>query len=78
MKKMMILAVLCLAAASSYADVTLDSLFTDHMVLQRKIPVTVFGQASPGEKVTVSFAGQSRSTTTDPGVLPARKWATVG
>ena len=65
MKKMMILAVLCLAAASSYADVTLDTLFTDHMVLQRKIPVTVFGQASPDEKVTVSFAGQSRSTTAD-------------
>ena len=43
--------------------VTLDGLFTDHMVLQRDIPVTVAGAAAPGEKVTVAFAGQKLTAT---------------
>ncbi|MDF9799252.1 sialate O-acetylesterase [Catalinimonas alkaloidigena] len=37
-------------------------LFCDHMVLQRDVSVPVWGDASPNQKVTVSFAGQSKST----------------
>ena len=40
------------------ADVTVSSIFGDHMVLQREMPVPVWGDAAPGEKVVVSFAGQ--------------------
>ena len=40
--------------------VQLNPLFTDHMVLQRNQPVPVYGTASPGEKVTVEFAGQKK------------------
>lgn len=44
------------------AGVTLPKLFTDNMVLQCDRPVPVWGTAAPQEKVTVSFAGQTRET----------------
>ena len=47
-----------LAAPAAYADVRLAKIFSDHMVLQRNVPVSVWGWADPGEKVTVAFAGQ--------------------
>jgi sialate O-acetylesterase len=49
------------------ADVTLPGLFSDHMVVQRGLPVHVWGKAAPGESVTVTFRGESRSTS--PGEL---------
>jgi sialate O-acetylesterase len=58
------LAFLVLLAASLRGDVTLAPLFTDHAVVQRDQPLPVWGRAEPGEKVTVAFRGQSRSTTT--------------
>ena len=45
------------------ADVTLAPLFTDHAVLQRDKLVPIWGKAGPGEKVTVTFAGQTLRTT---------------
>ncbi len=44
-------------------DVTVPAIFSDHMVLQREARVPVWGSAAPGEKVTVTLAGQSHSTT---------------
>jgi sialate O-acetylesterase len=41
------------------------SLFTQGMVLQRETIVPVWGSASPGEQVSVEFAGQKKSTTAD-------------
>lgn len=57
-------ALLALAAGvlSVRADVTLPALFSDHMVLQRGARVPVWGVATPGEKITVVFAGQSPAT----------------
>ena len=46
-----------------FADVELAELFNSHMVLQRDAKVPIWGKAVPGEKVTVSFNGQSVSTT---------------
>ena len=46
------------------AEVRLASPFTDHMVLQRDQPVPIWGTATPGEKITVKFAGQKKSTVT--------------
>lgn len=40
-------------------------LFQDYAVLQQGKPVPVWGTADAGEKVTVSFAGQTVSTTAD-------------
>ena len=47
------------------ADVKLPSIFGNSMVLQRDLPVPVWGWAEPGEKVTVSLAGQSKDTVAD-------------
>ncbi len=46
------------------ADVKLPQIFSDNMVLQRNAAVPVWGTAEPGEKVTVSFAGQTQSVKT--------------
>lgn len=45
------------------ADVKLSQLFGDNMVLQREIPVPVWGWADQGEHVTVSFGNQKKSAT---------------
>lgn len=41
------------------------SVFTDHMVLQQAVPAPVWGTGKPGENVTVTFAGQTKSTKAD-------------
>lgn len=56
----------CLAVlTTTHAAVQMPSIFTDHMVLQRDLPVPVWGKASPGEDVTVEFAGQKKTTKAD-------------
>jgi sialate O-acetylesterase len=47
------------------AAVSVPSLFTDHMVLQRDLKNPVWGKAAPGEPVTVEIAGQTHRTTAD-------------
>lgn len=54
------------AFAPAEAGVRLSPIFGDHMVLQREAAVPVWGQAEPGEDVTVAFAGQTRSVRTGP------------
>jgi len=49
------------ASSVALADVKLAALFSDNMVLQQGAPVPVWGTASPGERVTVQFAGQKKS-----------------
>ena len=48
-------------ASLSSAAVTLPRVLGSGMVLQRGLPVPVWGWAEAGEKVTVSFAGQSKA-----------------
>lgn len=60
------LAVAALASAlasSALAEVKLTNAFTDNAVLQRGVPVCVWGTADPGEKVTVAFHGNSVEAT---------------
>ncbi len=47
------------------ADVKLPAHFSDHMVLQRDMKAPVWGQADPGEGVTVEFAGQKKKAKAD-------------
>lgn len=54
-----------LAIALADADIKLPSIFSDHMVLQRDADIPVWGRAGPGENVTVSIAGQSKTATAD-------------
>ena len=55
-----------LLAASVHADVVPAYLFSDNAVLQRDKPIPVWGSADPGEKVTVTFSGQTVSAAADP------------
>jgi hypothetical protein len=43
----------------------LGSPFVNDMILQRQMAVPVWGWGTPGTKVTVDFAGQSKTATTD-------------
>jgi sialate O-acetylesterase len=46
------------------AGLWLPSVFSDHMVLQRNMPVPVWGTAKPGAAVTAKIAGTSATTQT--------------
>jgi len=54
-------------------ELKLHPAFSSNMVLQRDQPVNVFGSGKPGAAVSVSFAGQTLSTT----VQPDGKWKVV-
>jgi sialate O-acetylesterase len=45
---------------SAACGLTMPQVFGDHMVLQSGQPVPVWGWATPGETVHVSFAGQKK------------------
>ncbi|MFK7790125.1 MAG: sialate O-acetylesterase [Phycisphaeraceae bacterium] len=47
---------LLLLAPAAIAEVTLPSVFGDHMVLQRDKEVRIWGKADPGEQVKISFS----------------------
>jgi sialate O-acetylesterase len=49
----------------SRADVTLPALLADHMVVQRGLPVHVWGMAAAHEAVAVTFRGETKSATAD-------------
>ena len=57
--------------AAAAADVKLPGVFGDHMVLQREMPVPVWGWADPAEQVTVTLGDQSKTATAD----SAGKWS---
>ena len=66
MKRIFLAAVALAACAPALqAAVSLPHVFGDNMVLQRGQRVPVWGKADPGEKVTVTFAGQSLTSTAD-------------
>ncbi len=54
-----------LSGQISQAQLSLPSIFGDHMVLQQKQANPVWGWAAPGEKVTVEIHGQSHMTQAD-------------
>jgi sialate O-acetylesterase len=49
-------------ASPAAADVSLNNMFGDHMVLQQGIKNKVWGKADPGEQVAVTLGGQTHST----------------
>ncbi|HEY6371288.1 MAG TPA: sialate O-acetylesterase [Candidatus Sulfotelmatobacter sp.] len=48
-----------------YADVTVPALLADHMVVQRGLPVHVWGMAAPHEAVSIAFRGETKAGTAD-------------
>ena len=60
-----LLSLLILSSAMLRADVKLPALLADHMVIQRGLPVHVWGMAASQESVSVTFRGETQSTTAD-------------
>lgn len=63
--RFMPLALAILAASAAHADVTLPSILSDHMVLQRFEPIHVWGRAAAGESISASFRRETRAATAD-------------
>ena len=61
MKKLLFL----LLSFSAFSDVKLPALVSNGMVLQRDVPVKIWGWANAGEKVIVSFKGKKLRALTD-------------
>ena len=59
------IALVALAAPMARAAVSLPAVLGEHMVVQRDVPFHVWGQASPGEAVTASFRGATRTAVAD-------------
>ncbi len=67
-----------LASFVTHAQIRLPKIISDGMILQRDIPLKIWGWANPGEKVTVQLNAQQYKTTTSPNgnwsvILPANK-----
>jgi sialate O-acetylesterase len=58
-----VIGVALLAGAQARAQVVLPKVLASHMVVQRDLPVHVWGMAAPGEPVSVSFRGETESAT---------------
>lgn len=53
-----------LSLVSVYAEVKMPKIFSDGMVLQRDIPVKIWGEAEPNSGIEVCFNGQALTTKT--------------
>ena len=56
-------------ALHASAETRLPNVFSDNMVLQRGMPVAVWGWDTPGREVAVSFAGRTKPATAGLGAL---------
>jgi len=57
--------VAALAPLVAGAEVRLPNIFSNHMVLQRGVPLKVWGTADDGEKISLKFGPRTFSTTAD-------------
>jgi sialate O-acetylesterase len=65
MKHAFLLILSFLHSSILWGAVSLPNVIGDHMVLQRNLPVPIWGWADPKEEVTVTFSNQSKTTTAD-------------
>ncbi len=54
-----------LSVACARASITLPNVLSDHAVLQREVPIHIWGSASPRAKLTIRFHNQLTSATAD-------------
>lgn len=64
---------IAISSQLSKANVSVADIFSDNMVLQRDLNLKVWGNADPGEKLTVSFNGQTLKTGAD----KKGKWSVI-
>ena len=65
MRKLFLLFFTLLSGVCLAAELSLPTVFSDHMVLQRDQAAPVWGKADPQAVVTVEFAGQTKTATAD-------------
>ncbi len=53
----------CLQVRESNAQIRLPQMIRDSMILQRDLPLKIWGWASPGEKIRIRFNGKQVNTT---------------
>ncbi len=67
MKKSILLPFIFFVFSGLSAQIVLPKVITDNMVLQRGKPVAIWGVASAGQKIAVTFAGRTKSVVADKG-----------
>src|ERR1041385_3702111 len=63
LRVLLVIVAVTLSATCVRANVSLPDVISDGMVLQQNQRVPIWGNADPGEPVTVRFGAQSKSTT---------------
>jgi sialate O-acetylesterase len=71
LRRLLLLLLSLALSSAARAEVSLPKIFSSHMVLQRDMPIHIWGNANPGEKVTVSLNGATASATAD----ITRRWS---
>ena len=61
MKRLILILAIALTS-TAYADVKLPTVLDSHMVMQRDVPLTIWGWAKPGEAVSVTLGNQTVKT----------------
>lgn len=74
----LLILLVCICTGLSRAEVRLPKLVSDGMVLQRNIPLNIWGWADPGEQITLTFRDKTISAVPDQTgkwriTLPAQK-----
>ena len=64
-QRVLLLIPFLLAAACGWADPVLPHLIGDHMVLQQRRAIHIWGKADPGEAISVLLSSRSATTKTD-------------
>lgn len=61
-RRMLLICGLVVCQLTGFSQLRLARVFTDHAVLQRQKPLFIWGWATPGENITITFAGQNQTT----------------
>lgn len=62
---MLALLMTILVSGAAFAEVKMPRIFSDNMVLQREVPINIWGTADRGERVRVTLQGQTQTTRAD-------------
>ncbi|MFI3290263.1 MAG: sialate O-acetylesterase [Opitutales bacterium] len=65
MKKLLVYVYILSAFACANAEILMPRVFSDYMVLQREMPVKIWGKAEMNASVKVEFAGQAKEAKAD-------------
>lgn len=61
-KLLSLMGAFALWATAASANLSIGTVFSSHMVLQRGVPVPVWGMDAPGQAITIRFNGQEKKT----------------